>query len=209
MAAPVESADLANVFQALTAVLHTFQSNPPAAPATAAPNSHVNIMDAFNYVNRFDLDARAVSYAFSKASAPLDETWNSTIEKFLSFIISICVHASEVCWNASAPQGILDIYGSNLLTYYHSLTTIQVYNVYNARVYPSSIQNACIMYSCLKSSISGDLKSTLFYQAGNLTTHEYGTHLFAQLTTFTMAASLQLSMDFSNISLSLTLLAMA
>ena len=47
----------------------------------------------------------------------------------------------------------------------------------------------------LKSSISGDLKSTLFSQVGNIPTHEDGTRLFAQLTTFTMAASLQLSMD--------------
>ena len=51
------------------------------------------------------------------------------------------------------------------------------------------------MYSCLKSSISGDLKSTLFSKVGNLPTHEDGTRLFAHLTTFTMAVSLQLSMD--------------
>ena len=51
------------------------------------------------------------------------------------------------------------------------------------------------MYSCLKLSISGDLKSPLFSQACNLPTHEDGTRLFAQLTTFTMAAPLQLSMD--------------
>ena len=50
------------------------------------------------------------------------------------------------------------------------------------------------MYSCLKSSISGNLKLTLFSQIGNLPTYEDGTHLFAQLTTFTMAASLDLSM---------------
>ena len=43
--------------------------------------------------------------------------------------------------------------------------------------------------------MSGDLKSTLFYQTGNILTHEDGTRMFVQLTTFTMALSLQLSMD--------------
>ena len=47
----------------------------------------------------------------------------------------------------------------------------------------------------LKTSISGDLKSTLFSQVGNLPSHEDGPRLFAQLTTFIMSASLQLSMD--------------
>ena len=51
------------------------------------------------------------------------------------------------------------------------------------------------MYSCLKSRISGDLKLTLFYEAGNITTHEDETHLFAHIPTFIVAASLQLSMD--------------
>ena len=82
-----------------------------------------------------------------------------------------------------------------MLTDYHSLTILQVNNASAARVNPRATQNARAMYSCLKSSISGDLKSTLFSQVGNLPTHEDVTCLFAQLTTFTMSASLQLSMD--------------
>ena len=46
----------------------------------------------------------------------------------------------------------------------------------------------------MKSSISGDLKSNLFSQVRNLPTHEDGTRLFAQITNFTVGASLQLSM---------------
>ena len=117
------------------------------------------------------------------------------MKQFPSFIISLRVRASKVCWNAPAPQGILDINGSNLLTDYHSLTILEVDNASATSVDPCATQNVCAMYSCLKSSISGDLKSTLFSQVGNLPTHEYGTRLFSQLTTFTMAASLQLSMD--------------
>ena len=195
MAAPVDPAALANVLQALTAVLKTFQANPPASPSAAAPAAHVNILDAFESVNPFDLGSPSGSYAFSKASAPLNETWDGTIKKFPSFIISLRVCPSEVCWTAPSTQCILNIYGSNLLTNCHSLNTLQVYNTSTARVDPRDIQNACTIYSCLNSSISRYLKSALFSQAGNLPTHEDGPRLFAQLTTFTMAASLQLSMD--------------
>ena len=78
---------------------------------------------------------------------------------------------------------------------YHSLTILEVDNASAARVDPRATQNARAMYSCLKSSISSDLKSTLSSQVENIRTHEDGTRLFAQITTFTMAASLQLPMD--------------
>ena len=70
MDAPVNPTDMANALQALTDVLQTFQANLPAAPAAAA---HVNIMDAFESIHPFDLGSQAVSYAFAKASDPLDE----------------------------------------------------------------------------------------------------------------------------------------
>ena len=113
MAAPIDPAALANAIQALTAVLQTLQANPPVAPAAAA---HANILDDFESIYPFDLGSRAGSYASAKASAPLDGTWDGTVEKPPSFIISLRVSASEVRWNAPAPQGILDINGSNLLT---------------------------------------------------------------------------------------------
>ena len=65
MAAPVNPDALANALQALTAVLQTFRANTPAAPSAAAPAVHVNIMDAFESVNPFDLGYRAGSYDFS------------------------------------------------------------------------------------------------------------------------------------------------
>ena len=144
---PVDPAALANALQALTATLHTIKDDPRASPAAASPAAHVNILDAFESVNPFDLGSRAGSYAFAKASAPLDETWDGTIEKFPSSIIILRVHASKVIWNAPVPQCILDISGSNLLADYHSLTTLQVYNASTARVDPCAIQNARTVYS--------------------------------------------------------------
>ena len=87
---------LANAPQALTAVLQNIQAQPPAAPASVSPAAHVNILDAFEPTNPFDLGSRAVSYAFVKASPPLDDSWDRNIEQLPSFIIRLCVHASEV-----------------------------------------------------------------------------------------------------------------
>ena len=50
------------------------------------------------------------------------------------------------------------------------------------------------MYALLKSSITGDLKATLFDQSGNLPAHNVDPTLFLKLTLFMRAASLQLSM---------------
>ena len=58
MAARVDPATLANALQVLTAVLHTLQYNPPAAPAAAA---HVNILDAFDINPGINLRAAVIN----------------------------------------------------------------------------------------------------------------------------------------------------
>jgi len=63
-----------------------------------------------------------------------------------------------------------------------------------------AMQNSKAMYSCLRSSITGSIKNSIFTQYGNLPPHEDGVAFFNQLTTFTTIASLQLSsILFSNI----------
>ena len=72
MAVPVDPAALTNALQALTAVLKKFQYNPLASPTAAYPAAHFNILEAFESVNPVNLGSRYGSYAFAKASAPLD-----------------------------------------------------------------------------------------------------------------------------------------
>lgn len=191
---------LAAALQALAGAIANLQNqggNPP-------PNLNPNVLDPFNAPNPFDLSSRAGSYAFATASAALDELWDGTIEKFPAFIISLRVRASEVRWNAAAPQGIMsytvNATACNLLTEYHSIPEADLEAARLARADPRAIQNSKALYKCLKSSITGDLKAILFDQAGNLPTTEDGPLLFKKLTSFTMAASLQLSMmSFKNI----------
>ena len=66
--------------------------------------------------------------------------------KIPSFIISLRVRASEVRWNAPAPQVILDIIGSNLLTDYHILTILEVDNASTALVDTRATQNTSALY---------------------------------------------------------------
>ena len=56
------------------------------------------------------------------------------------------------------------------------------------------------MFNCIADSISGDIKTTIFAQAGNLPDHEDGIALFKSLTEFTPVATTQLSiMSLQNI----------
>ena len=112
MAAPIDPAVLANALQALTTALKIFQANPHVLPAASSPADHVNIMDAFESVNPFNLGSQARSYDYIKAIAPVDKTWDGTIGQFPSFIISLCVRESEVHWYYRTPQCILDIGGT-------------------------------------------------------------------------------------------------
>ena len=50
------------------------------------------------------------------------------------------------------------------------------------------------MFKCIKSSIKGILRDTIFTQAGNLPANTDGPTLFKKLTSFTSVASLQLSL---------------
>ena len=197
-----DMADLTTVLQGLTAVLTGIQAQ-QAAQATAAaavnvpPPVTVNL-NPFASAAPFDLGSRAGSHAFDKAGAILDSTWDGTIDKFPPFLLSLRIRASEVNWGANAPQGILSytINGQarNLLTDHHFVTAAVVEASRAARTNDCAIQNPRALYSCLKSSITGDLKATLFDQAGNLPIHEDGPTLFIKLTSFTMTATLQLSM---------------
>jgi hypothetical protein len=112
-----------------------------------------------------------------------------------SFIISLRIRSSEVHRNAAAPQGILTINGQHLITHYHSLTDTDITNAQVARTDPHAVQNSRPLYKCLlKSSVTGDLRATIFDQVGNIPLTEDGPALFKKLTTFTMVTSLQLSM---------------
>lgn len=63
-----------------------------------------------------------------------------------------------------------------------------------------SIQNSKARFSCIKSSIKGDIRDTIFTQFGNLPLLEDCISLFKRISYFTTVSSLQLSLlSFNNI----------
>jgi hypothetical protein len=187
-----DNAAIAAALANLAAAINNMNNN--AAPQQPPRAPHVVILDPFESDEPFDLSARVGSTAFANACAALDDPWNGNVDTFPAFIISLRIRSGEVHWDAPAPRGILTIDGHNLLTEYHSITDTEITAARTARVDPRSIQNSRAMYKYLKSSITGDLRATVFDQAGNVPIYEDGPTLFKKLTDFTMVASLQLSM---------------
>jgi hypothetical protein len=88
----------------------------------------------------------------------------------------------------------------NLFAEHYAISEATLETARLTRTDDRALQNARTLYKCLKNSIEGDLRSILFDQDGNLPTHEDGPLFFKRLTSFTMAASLQLSvMSFQSI----------
>lgn len=95
---------------------------------------------------------------------------------------------------------VIDNVTYDLFPDHHSIPEAHLENARQTRQDPRAQQNSRALYKCLKASITGDLKATLFNQDGNIPLHEDGPLLFKTLTLFTIAASLQLSMlSFKNI----------
>lgn len=82
----------------------------------------------------------------------------------------------------------------NFFADYNSITVTQATAAHGLRVDDRAVQNSRALYRCLKASITGDLRTTVFDQFANVPNHEDGPTLFLTLTSFTMASAIQLSM---------------
>ena len=92
------------------------------------------------------------------------------------------------------PSNILSVNGHHILTNYHYVSDADIASTHTNRSDDRAIQNTSALSKCLESSITSDLKATIFTQSENLLENEDGISLFKLLTTFTTVASLQLSM---------------
>ena len=172
---------------AITALTNAIALIRPPAPTTA-------VFDPFKADQPYNLSTRSGFQAYTDMSAPLEEMWDVTVATFPSFVVALRLRAEEGNWNAPSPHGILTIDDKDVLKEYHSITDTQVETAQKARTNTRAIQNATCMYKCIKSSIKGDIRDTIFTQIGNIPTISDGIALFKKSTTFTSVASLQLSM---------------
>jgi len=130
----------------------------------------------------FDLSTQAASQAYIEICTPLKNEWDGHVETLPSFIVSLQDRAVEGKWDIAAPHGILHFGTSpdkyNILTSYHSVMDAVIATAYTDRHDIRAIQNSTAMFKCIKASIRGTLRDTIFMQAGNLPTNTDGPTLF-------------------------------
>ena len=177
----------------------------------AAPPPPPQVFDPFASADALYLSSHSDSTAYATVSSPLDDIWDDDTSKFRSLVVSSRIRAKEGKWDAAGttdpttgvvtpnPTNILYVSDKNILTKYHSITDAEITAVTTTRTNDIAIQNSKAMFSCIKSSIEGYIKDTIFTQFGKLPSHKDGVALFKPITTFTSISSLQLSMlSFNN-----------
>lgn len=171
----------------------------------AAP-SPPQVFNPFASVNAFDLYSRSSSSAYVTVPTPLDDIWDGYTSTFPSFVTSLHLHAREGDWHAAGttnattgvitpnPTNIVDVADKNILTDYHLVTDAEITAASTACKNNRAIQNSKAMVGCIKYSIKGDIKDTIFTQFGSLLSVNDGIALFKHITTFTLVYYMQLSM---------------
>ena len=205
------NAALTAAFENIANILQTLQNQGGQPPPNQPPQP---TLTAFTNNTPFNLDSRAGATAFKQSSSPLDFEWDGSIQNFPPFMLALRSRAQEVKWGAPLPHGILTYAvptglpvppgmqpvttNRNLLTEYHTITEDVVEAARTARIDDRAIQNSTAMYKCLTRSITGDLSTTMFDQDGNMLSHHDGPSLLMKLLSFTMASSIQLSIQTVN-----------
>lgn len=117
------------------------------------------------------------------------------MENLPAFFTAMQTRAIEVKWNAPYPHGILNfgVDSPNLLKSFRSVDQTTIKAAHTSRTDPGAKQNAKAMYKYLSSSVTGDLRSSLFEQLDNLPTNEDGPTLFKRMIDSTVAATMQVS----------------
>ena len=156
-------------------------------------NAHQPVHDLFSSMQPFDLSTRSGMQAFEDISKPLSDKWDGNISTFPTFIINLKLRSNKGRWNAPAPSGITNINGNDIFTSYHSISDTDIENARNNRTDARAIQNSKALYRCIETSISGDVRTTIFTQSENIPEHEDGIALLKQVTMFTAVSSIQLS----------------
>ena len=171
---PPVAVDNTSLTRAAAALSIAIAAMRPPLPQIATSSFH----NPFVLPDSFDLSSCSGAVAYQLSSSPLDELWERGAATFHSFVVSLRIRAREGKWNTGVPQGILDIGGQDILIEYHSITDTEIEAARTARKNSQSVQNSKAMFRCIKSSIKGDLKDTIFTQYENLSEHEDGISLF-------------------------------
>ena len=157
-----------------------------AAPAV------VQFVDPKDSPDPLDRTTRLGSSLYNQSVEPLDVVWDGQAENLAQFANALLLRARQARWDTNGLTGITRITINvpagpggvqvpriyHLLKDYRSISMEMVQNAHNARQNPRAIQNSQAMYECLAASFTGQIKSLIFDQLGNMPEIEDGPILF-------------------------------
>ena len=111
----------------------------------------------------FGISSHTGASAYQISPSTLDELWDSAAASVPSFVVSLILRAREGRWNVSAPQGIIESSGQDILTNYHSITNAEIEIARTTCANTWATQNSKAMFPCFKSSIKRRLEGYNFY----------------------------------------------
>ena len=150
------------------------------------------VTDLFANNDPFDLSTRSGLSAMDKMEEKLDVEWNGETQGFPAFILELEIRGRACHWN-DATSGILKVSGHHLFTKFAQITNKDITQANTDRTNPRARQNAQALFRCLRKSITGSLKETIFGQIGNIPQDEDGVALFKQMAKYSTVSSLQLA----------------
>lgn len=164
------------------------------------------IYDPYDPTQPFDLSNRVGNEAYNNAKAILKQTWDGTTSGFPEFLLAIRMRADDAKWDTPPPHGILRLptgatnaqgqpVTAHLFTEYHLITDAMVTAAKTNRTNPRAIQNSRALYHALKSSITGNLRTTILNQSTTTPIDEDGVGFFVTLLRFTELSSMSLCFD--------------
>ena len=157
----------------------------------------------YNPSTSFDLSSQSGETTYDDACSPLSKPWDGQVETFPDFIVNVQICANNMKWNTFTPHGILSVstWGNinyYILTKYQSISSVNIVDAFATCTDDFTIQNSKAYYYMLSKSVTRYIHDTVFEQAQNLLSDKDGIALFTIFTSFTVVASLQISIQSFN-----------
>ena len=169
----------------------TNQLNNDPQPAATTP-----LLDLHAAGTAYDLSTKAGLAAFDQAKAPLEHKYDGSNTSYPDFVNDLQLREQQCKWDqGNEPIVQFNAPDRNLFVDIGSITMVEIEAARNNRTDARATQNAKALYYALSHSMTGNLFSNFFGQAGNLPENEDGPTFFKMITDFTTIHSIRSSMD--------------
>ena len=170
----------------------------PVVSSSRTSTVRTPLPNPYNPSTNFDLSSQSGATTYADACATLSEPWDGQVGKFPSFIVNVHICAKKMKWNTFTPHGILSVSirgntNCDILIEYQLIYSVNIADTFAACTENFAIQNSKAFYAMLPKSVTGAIHDTAFEKVQNLLSKKYGIALLKLFTSFTVVASLQIS----------------